>query len=144
MPEINFKIEEKGSIDFKLWDFDKEEAYSLKTDSHGITIRYSDFLGARNALATLVQLLTIEDDGYSVPFCKIEDFPSFKVRSFMLDLARGIGRKEEIKTMSDSFELTNSRKYIVSTITKFLDKSIDKDDKKETFYHYYKQLINLK
>ena len=47
-------------------------------------------------------------------------------------------------TMSDSFELTNSRKYIVSTITKFLDKSIDNDDKKETFYHYYKQLINLK
>lgn len=97
LPTVDFTIEDSGMITFKPRDFDKAESYSLKTDSHGITILYSDFLGARNALATLVQLLTVEDDVYSVPFCTIEDYPSFKVRSFMLDLARGVGRKEEIK-----------------------------------------------
>ncbi len=98
-PTVNFQIEEKGIISFKICGFDKAEAYYLEINSNGITVYFADFLGARNALATLAQLWRECDNGYSVPFCSIEDYPSFKVRSFMVDLARGTGRKEELREL---------------------------------------------
>ncbi len=97
LPDINFELADTGIITFNRCSFDKPEAYSFKTESCGITICYNDFLGARNALSTLVQLVKSKKEGFSVPFCSIEDYPSFRVRSLMLDLARGVGRKEEIK-----------------------------------------------
>lgn len=72
------------------------EEYRLDIDDK-ILIKYSDFYGVKNALATLVQLMTKEKDSYTLIKCHIEDKPKFKVRSFMLDLGRGVGRKEEIK-----------------------------------------------
>lgn len=72
------------------------EEYILDTEEK-ILIKYSDYSGVRNALATLVQLMTKEKEVYSLVKCHIEDKPMFKLRSFMLDLGRGVGRKEEIK-----------------------------------------------
>lgn len=41
----------------------------------------------------------------------------------------------------DDQELASQRKYIVDTIRNFVEKMTKNDTKKETFYHYYKELI---
>ena len=97
LPHITFHMSDCGDIRFEKETFRKKGAYTFIADNDGVILSYGDFEGARNAAATLAQLWRIEEDGYSIPSCRIEDYPSFEVRSFMLDLARGIGRKEEIK-----------------------------------------------
>ncbi len=96
--DVSFEVtEEKGILRFEKAVTDNIEAYILRADDSGITVNYGDFSGARNAVATLSQLWQSEADGYSLQKCIIEDAPAFGVRSFMMDLARGIGRKEEIR-----------------------------------------------
>ena len=98
LPGVNFEcVEENGMIRFEKTKTSKKEAYILTADDSGVLLQYEDFLGARNAVATLSQLWCVETEGYSIPKCKIEDSPLFEVRSFMMDLARGVGRKEEIR-----------------------------------------------
>ncbi len=98
LPGVDFRlVEENGMIRFEKTKANKKEAYTLTADDSGVLLQYEDFLGARNAVATLSQLWCAESEGYSIKRCKIEDYPLFRVRSFMMDLARGVGRKEEIK-----------------------------------------------
>ena len=44
-------------------------------------------------------------------------------------------------TISKNLELVKERNYVVDTILDFLEKMIENDAEKETFYHYYKELI---
>ncbi len=98
LPDVNFVCcEDNGMISFEKTPFNNKEAYVLTADNGKVSLQYESFLAARNAAATLSQLWRAEASGYSLPICKIEDAPSFEVRSFMMDLARGVGRKEEIK-----------------------------------------------
>ncbi len=93
LPDVKFEFSDDAVIKFTKASLEHDEAYSLVIDETGVSVLYADRLGARNAAATLAQLW---QDG-SLPHCEIEDSPAFGVRSFMLDLARGLGRKEEIR-----------------------------------------------
>ncbi len=95
LPDISFELSDNGILKLERASFEREEAYSIVIDDAGISVAYADRLGARNAAASLAQLW---QDG-SLPECEIEDWPEFSVRSFMLDLARGLGRKEEIREL---------------------------------------------
>ncbi len=65
------------------------EAYHLDVGDT-VVVTYGDYLGLRNALATLSGLLTACEGGYTVPKGYIEDAPLASHRGIMLDIARGI------------------------------------------------------
>jgi len=70
--------------------FSRSEAYTLQISSAGVSIEIQDFLGLRNALASLSLLAKALPEGYSFPCVFIEDAPEYSHRGVMLDLARGI------------------------------------------------------
>ena len=92
MPSFTFEQNEDSIIEFVCDGSLKPEEYIL-TVTDKIEITYSDFLGARNGCATLAQMVA---DNF-IKKCEIKDYPKFAYRSFMMDLGRGVGRKEEIK-----------------------------------------------
>ncbi len=78
-------------------------AYTVEVDSN-IHIAYGDQDGLRNALATLIQILNEDTQGF---YCKkqtITDYPDSQFRSVMIDLARGLPDfarlTEDIKRLS--------------------------------------------
>lgn len=96
MPELCFEKSEDALIVFRRCTLQKKGAYTLNiTDKAEIC--YDGFDGAKNSVATLVQLTKKSGEEYSLKNCEIEDYPDFKLRSFMIDLARGIGEKETIR-----------------------------------------------
>lgn len=95
LPQFDFEEDENAILCFEKADYEAEK-YSI-TINDKIVLKYGDYMGARNAAATLAQLVTKKDGKYFVPECELEDFPKFKVRSFLMDLARGIGFKDEIE-----------------------------------------------
>lgn len=66
------------------------EEYRLLVEKNGIYIEYADYLGLRNALATLSMAATVTEDGLCLPCLDSYDFPVSDHRGIMLDLARGI------------------------------------------------------
>ncbi|MCL2517322.1 MAG: family 20 glycosylhydrolase [Oscillospiraceae bacterium] len=67
-----------------------EEFYTIHAAEYPVVVNYRSFSGARNAVASLAQLLTKTDAGYKIDKTEIEDWPDFEFRSVMLDPARGI------------------------------------------------------
>ena len=98
LEDVAFEMVEDGIIKFISAPLEKSESYTLKIDND-IKIFYSDFLSARNAVATFAQMLTPGGEGYFVTKTNIEDFPEYSVRSFLIDFGRGIGRKDELKEL---------------------------------------------
>lgn len=76
---------------------DKDEYYEIHVSSGRAVIHYRSFAGARNAAASVSQLLKKSDSGYTLPVADIEDFPDSQMRSFMIDPARGIIPVQTIK-----------------------------------------------
>lgn len=88
--------EGKGKITLVRDENLKSEAYTISAGGD-VIVRFSDRLGARNAAATLVQLLENDEKGFFLPVCEIEDAPDCGFRSVLIDLARGIPDKERLK-----------------------------------------------
>lgn len=70
-----------------------------------IKIEYRDKEGLRNAVATFLQLIELnEGDRYALKLQEIEDYADCQYRSFLIDLARGVPNievlKEDIKIAS--------------------------------------------
>ena len=63
-------------------------AYQLISDGNCVKLLAGDEEGALNAITTLIQLITITDDGLMLPILSIEDAPSLEYSSLMIDLAR--------------------------------------------------------
>lgn len=59
----------------------KKQGYCIDVNEDGITIKSLCRDGLINAISTLKQLLTKKDDGYTVGFCEIADWPSIEIRS---------------------------------------------------------------
>ena len=80
-----------------------ENGYRLSVGT-AAEIAFSEKEGLRNALASLIQLITPLGDGYGIAAAEITDFSPCTYRSVMIDLARGlpdIGRlKEDLKRLS--------------------------------------------
>ena len=76
---------------------DKAEAYTVSVADGCITARFSDFLGGRNALATIAQLLELHGGGIYAPEVEIEDYPDGSFRAFMHDVGRKYVPMDELR-----------------------------------------------
>jgi hexosaminidase len=80
-------------------DWQAAESYTLAfaKEGSGVDIAASDAHGLFNGVQTFVQILKKGEDGeWSVPAVKIEDYPRFSWRGYLLDTARHFRPKEEV------------------------------------------------
>ncbi|MDD4774140.1 MAG: family 20 glycosylhydrolase, partial [Eubacteriales bacterium] len=75
----------------------EDEYYKITVNNNQVTVCYRSFAGARNAAASVAQLLAKSDDNYKFPVAEIQDLPDSKMRSFMIDPARGIIPVQTVK-----------------------------------------------
>ena len=95
--DLIMQKEEYGLFHFILSNGYNQGAYSIKSE-HNISIFYSDKEGARNAAASIIQLMSFkEGKGYEFPYVQINDSPDCNFRSVMIDLARGIPNLSRLK-----------------------------------------------
>ncbi len=69
---------------------DRDECYRILAAEWPVTVQYHDYLGARNAVSTLAQMFVKENGGLVFPCSEILDYPDAKMRSILLDPARGL------------------------------------------------------
>ncbi len=94
IPEIKWTNSKNGTIDIKHSDSIIKEGYTLTVKNNKVEITYSDYLGIRNAIASLTNL--IKND-FTVCECEIYDYPKSSHRGLMIDLGRGVEKFEKIK-----------------------------------------------
>ena len=86
---IELTVAKDAAIRFAYSVVLPDEVYTLKIDESGALITASSCPGAQNAVATLLQLMRREGDGFTVPACTIFDYPECSWRGISVDLARG-------------------------------------------------------
>ena len=64
-----------------------DEYYRIDAKKNRVTANYRAFAGARNAAASLAQLLAKTKDGYKIEKTEIEDWPDNKYRGLLIDPA---------------------------------------------------------
>jgi hexosaminidase len=64
----------------------EDESYELKSDSEQVTIDAITDLGAIRGLETLLQLVSVDNEGYYFPGVEISDEPRFPWRALLLDI----------------------------------------------------------
>lgn len=85
---ITLSEEYSGAIRFTADSAFKGEAYALYAENGCAEIRAWTKDGARNGMATLLQLLFVQNGTLCLPAVRIEDAPDCAFRSVMIDLAR--------------------------------------------------------
>ena len=73
---------------------EREEIYRVTVSETGIDVGFRDERGAVNGAATVLLLLCKKE----LACCEIIDYPACGYRSFLLDMARGLPTKEDIKS----------------------------------------------
>ena len=76
---------------------EKPEEYSIEFLDGKVNISFSDFLGARNAIATLAQILECKDSKIYLLASSVYDYPDARFRSFMHDVGRKYVPIDELK-----------------------------------------------
>ena len=66
------------------------EGYTVTAEQDAVHIGYADYLGLRNALAAISQLVRLTPDGMELPELTLRDAPVCNHRGVMLDAARGV------------------------------------------------------
>lgn len=88
-----------------------KEAYTLKIDASGVTIKGGDYGGVLYGMESLLQLLpyeVFEKNGrlpLAAQFVEIEDSPRFPFRGFMMDMSSDYYTMEELKEFIDIFAM---------------------------------------
>ncbi|MCC7076539.1 MAG: beta-N-acetylhexosaminidase [Acidimicrobiia bacterium] len=72
----------------ELPPLDMEEGYELSVTPAGATITADTLFGVARGLATFVQLVTQDAEGWYLPACRVEDAPRLAWRGLLLDVAR--------------------------------------------------------
>ncbi len=93
LPTVSFvAVKSRGDaqlvFDCRFGICERDEFYKISSAELPITVNYSDFLGARNAVSTLSQLFIRENATLYFPRVEVLDYPDTKMRSFMIDPAR--------------------------------------------------------
>lgn len=96
LPEAEVKLANKAVITAKKSGVISEN-YHLISQNGRVLIEYSDYLGLRNALATISLMAFIQDGVLYLPDTEIIDFPECSHRGIMLDPARGVMPFERLK-----------------------------------------------
>ncbi|MGD8109880.1 beta-N-acetylhexosaminidase [Vibrio sp. TRT 17S01] len=78
-----------------------EGAYQLTVGAPGIRLEAASSVGFVHASATLLQLISFNEDRHtlSIPYIKISDTPRFRYRGMMLDCARHFHPVERVKRL---------------------------------------------
>lgn len=79
---------------------DKMEHYKISITKEGIKLSFADFLGGRNAAASLYQLIRFKDGEYFALTAEIDDWADNRMRGVLLDPAR---RFIPINELKDTF-----------------------------------------
>ncbi|MCF7797311.1 MAG: family 20 glycosylhydrolase [Lentisphaeria bacterium] len=66
----------------------EDESYELTISSKGIVLEAHTDLGALHGLETLLQLLSVDGDGYYFPAIQINDHPQYPWRGLLIDVCR--------------------------------------------------------
>lgn len=102
LPSIELKINKALNNDFELSKLPKdkkaEEAYKLTVNADRITLTARTLHGLYHGIQTLNQLMR---DGAMVANCRIEDYPSFLWRGYMIDVGRNYQPMALIKQQID-------------------------------------------
>ena len=99
-PVADYSGKLKPSIKLTTDDAISGEEYKIKIDKNGVSVTYGDSVGAYRAVTTLLQL--IRENGKTLPFVDIHDFPDIKRRGFMLDISRNrVPKLSEILKLID-------------------------------------------
>jgi len=91
-------------LDTKLAD--KTERYTISVCEKGAYIRFAEFLGGRNAAATLMQLIRYENGSFCILGAKIDDWSDNRMRGVLLDPARRYIDITELKDIMRQMALT--------------------------------------
>ncbi len=66
----------------------EDESYKLQVTSSRIMLDAETDIGALRGLETVLQLLSVDEEGFYFPACKIEDAPRFPWRGLLIDVCR--------------------------------------------------------
>src|SRR5699024_4581074 len=130
----------KGDFYFTLDTDDSflgEEGYHMTIDDQ-VTVEALDQVGAYWSTRSILQIMNQHEDKDEMPYGETRDYPKYKVRSFMLDVARRPysmeGLKDIVKNMSwhkmNDFQVHLNDNYI------FLEDYGVGDTEKEAFNAY--------
>jgi hexosaminidase len=109
---FSFKIRPKGDIQLNINPKPDatlgDEGYNLTVLTNAIQINANKPAGLYYGIQSLVQLLpkeiespTVTQGNWSVPACRITDYPRFGWRGMMLDVSRHFFTKQEVKRYLD-------------------------------------------
>ncbi|PWB77231.1 MAG: beta-hexosaminidase, partial [Holophagae bacterium] len=79
-----------------------DESYTLQVGANGIVLEAATDIGALRGLETLLQLVTLDERGVTVPWVTIEDAPRFPWRGLMIDSSRHFMPVEVVKRNLDA------------------------------------------
>ncbi len=86
----------------------QSEEYAIEI-SDRITVSYADKLGIRNAVSSLLQLLTEKEGVFFAQKCSVHDYPDCHHRAIMIDLARGLPPMQRLQEDLLRFALVKGR-----------------------------------
>jgi hexosaminidase len=87
-----------------IQELGEDEAYTLDVTPSGGKLHAPNPLGILHGLQTLLQLIAVTPDGFSVPAVHIEDHPRFPWRGLMIDSGRHFIPLDVIKRNLDGME----------------------------------------
>lgn len=80
---FKIQVNRKGVV-----ELNENESYTLQVKEDQITLEAETDIGALRGLETLLQLLSVDNDGYYFPLVKINDEPRFPWRGLLIDVCR--------------------------------------------------------
>ena len=97
-----------------------KEAYTLKINTDGVTIKGTDRAGVFYGIQSLRALIPLSayqnsSDGISVPFIDIKDAPRFAFRGLHLDVSRNFQTKETILRLLDLLSFYKINRFLFYT-----------------------------
>lgn len=98
----------KGNVFLKIGKVegsDSPEAYALTVSRNGVVIVGNDAAGLFYGVQTLRQLARENSGSFTIPHCRIVDYPAFGIRGFMHDVGRNFISVEELKKQIDMMAL---------------------------------------
>jgi hexosaminidase len=102
-PSLVELMPNKGFITFQQLTGGYPESYSINVNTDQIRITYTSESSCFNALQSLFQLITMEDDSnrFKIPVSFVKDYPSFRWRGLHLDVSRHFFSVAEVKQYLD-------------------------------------------
>jgi hexosaminidase len=84
-PLLTLKVASPGGA---IQSVDEDESYQLTVTPTQATLNATTDVGAMHGMETLLQLVSLRNDGCTLPAVIIDDTPRFRWRGYMLDVSR--------------------------------------------------------